>query len=289
MSFSWLPSSLGSRGARSSRRKGASNDRRRAQDRRRRMTLESLEDRTVLSTFTWTGASGVDLNWSTAANWSPAKLPGPKDDVVFATNPANSVVDVDFSDLVRQAQGRNVLIELTQPVGAFLQEREAVAVIRDPGGDPISEVPEDLTTSVLAAFVVSHERTVDADPAYAVRLLVDIALRALSPGVNDPTTAAQAMDHLSQLVVALAGRRLGPRELRDDDGVVRVRVPAPGWEPLVGLAFDELVEAADADRVRRHLLGVIEQAAARVATDRRPPLEARASRLGGPTSPSAAH
>jgi hypothetical protein len=61
------------------------------------MTLESLEDRTVLSTFTWTGASGVDLNWSTAANWSPAKIPGPKDDVVFATNPANSVVDVDFS------------------------------------------------------------------------------------------------------------------------------------------------------------------------------------------------
>jgi len=61
------------------------------------MTLEALEDRTVMSSFTWTGASGVDLNWSTAANWSPAKIPGVKDDVSFAANPANSVVDVDFS------------------------------------------------------------------------------------------------------------------------------------------------------------------------------------------------
>ena len=59
-----------------------------------------------------------------------------------------------------------------------------------------------------AAFVTGDERTFEQDPKYAVRLLVDIAIKALSPAVNDPSTAVQALDQLEDLL-----RRLGKRRL----------------------------------------------------------------------------
>lgn len=212
----------------------------------------------------------------------------PSRGVVWRDGSFGTVVDARFSDLVAAAARHDAQVELTIPVGAFLLEREAVAIVRGPDGAPDDDLADALADVIHRGLVVSHERTVDADPAYAIRLLVDIALRALSPGVNDPTTAAQAIDHLAPLMVRLAARRLGPRALEDDAGTVRLVVPAPGWAPLVGLAFDELIEVSASDRVRRHLLAVLEDVERRVATDRRPELRQRAALLTGPTHPTGA-
>ena len=97
MSFPWLASSLQSRRARSSER------RKREQTRRRRIALESLEDRTLLSTFTWTGAdAGTNPGWSDAGNWlkdgnTTATAPGVSDDVVFDSGTKSSQLDTAFT------------------------------------------------------------------------------------------------------------------------------------------------------------------------------------------------
>jgi len=84
------------------------------------------------------------------------------------------------------------------------------------------------------------ERTFEQDPKYAMRLLVDIAIKALSPAVNDPTTAVQALDQIEDLLLQLGRRRLDIGAIRDDGGAVRIVIPHPTWEDFVILAFDEI-------------------------------------------------
>lgn len=84
------------------------------------------------------------------------------------------------------------------------------------------------------------ERTFEQDPKYAIRLLVDIAIRALSPAVNDPTTAVQSLDQIEDLLLRLGQRKLDIGSFRDNDGKLRLVVPVPSWDDLVLLAFDEI-------------------------------------------------
>ena len=99
---------------------------------------------------------------------------------------------------------------------------------------PIDEVP------LKAAIALGAERTFEQDPKYAIRLLVDIAIRALSPAVNDPTTAVQALDQIEDLLLRLGRRRLDIGQIRDGSGASRVVVPMPTWDDFLALAFDEI-------------------------------------------------
>jgi uncharacterized membrane protein len=90
------------------------------------------------------------------------------------------------------------------------------------------------------SFALGAERTFDQDPKYAMRLLVDIAIRALSPAINDPTTAVQSLDQIEDLLLRLGRRRLEIGALRDRDGTLRVVVPHPTWDDFLSLAFDEI-------------------------------------------------
>jgi uncharacterized membrane protein len=94
--------------------------------------------------------------------------------------------------------------------------------------------------ALRGAFELGSERTFEQDPKYAIRLLVDIAIRALSPAVNDPTTAVQALDHIEDLLLRLGRRRLEIGALRDRAGALRLTVPHPEWNDFLCLAFDEI-------------------------------------------------
>jgi hypothetical protein len=103
-----------------------------------------------------------------------------------------------------------------------------------------------------SAVSVGSNRTFHQDLGLRLRQLVDIALRALSPAVNDPTTAVQCLD---RIVRFLADRPLGVVHHRDRHGAVRLVEDAPGWEDLVDLAFTELRGAAVAGpQVTRRML-----------------------------------
>jgi uncharacterized membrane protein len=84
------------------------------------------------------------------------------------------------------------------------------------------------------------ERTLEQDPMFAFRILVDIALKALSPAINDPTTAVLAMDQIHRLLRVVGRRRLHGEEIRDAAGHVRLILRTPNWEDFVHVSFNEI-------------------------------------------------
>ncbi|SDY03227.1 Predicted membrane protein [Modestobacter sp. DSM 44400] len=95
------------------------------------------------------------------------------------------------------------------------------------------------------AVGLHYERSASRDVAYGLRKIIDIAVRALSPGINDPTTAVHALSHASALLGELAVRPAEDRRIRDEDGAVRVVLP--GWElaALVELVVEEPLQFAE--------------------------------------------
>ena len=99
------------------------------------------------------------------------------------------------------------------------------------------QLPEEILTDAIR---IGSERTFEQDPKYAIRLLVDIAIKALSTAVNDPTTAVQALDEIEDLLIRLGRRRLEVGDFRDALGKVRLSVIFPTWEDFLLLALDEI-------------------------------------------------
>ena len=119
----------------------------------------------------------------------------------------------------------------------------------------------DASDAALARAVdVSDERTITQDPAFALRIIVDTAIRALSPAVNDPTTAVQALDVLEVMVLELAGHDLDQSVARGPDGAVRLAWHSPGWADLVELAFEEIrtYGASSSVQIARRMRALLE-------------------------------
>jgi uncharacterized membrane protein len=93
---------------------------------------------------------------------------------------------------------------------------------------------------VRAAVVLNNERTIDQDAAFGFRQLEDIAVKAVSPAINDPVTAATAVGHMADLLVRLTGRRLGPTLHEDGDGAGRAVVPDRDLRYYLHLACGQL-------------------------------------------------
>ena len=115
--------------------------------------------------------------------------------------PPRVLQQIDVPALVRLADRADVVVVLLTGIGAQLVEHEVVVRVHGRGTAPSED-------EVLRTLVSGPERTFDQDPMFAFRLLVDIALRALSPGINDPTTAVQAIDAIDGLIRPLCTRDL---------------------------------------------------------------------------------
>jgi len=95
-------------------------------------------------------------------------------------------------------------------------------------------------SALLHAMHLSAQRTFEQDPKYPLRLLVDIAIKALSPAINDPTTAVQALDQIEDLLRRLVKCRLDAGYARDPEGRLRLVFPMPTWSDYLSLSFDEI-------------------------------------------------
>lgn len=152
--------------------------------------------------------------------------------VVYHGQPS-FIQNLDIPGLVQLAQNNNCLIELIPCVGdAALEDTPLVRVLGS--GVPVSE------ERLKAAIRLGPERTFDQDPKYAIRLLVDIAIKALSPAINDPTTAVQTLDEIEDLLIRLGRRRLEIGEFCDTSGKPRLVVTFPSWDDFLRLALDEI-------------------------------------------------
>ncbi len=126
------------------------------------------------------------------------------------------------------------------------------------------------------ALGVGSERTFDQDPALALRLLADIALRALSPAINDPTTAVQSLDVIADLLRVLLRRDLGEVVVDDAAGTPRVVVRLWTWEDYIGVSVDEIIATETHSAQVQHRLADLLQGLVAIASDpHRPAVEQR--------------
>lgn len=143
------------------------------------------------------------------------------------------VLAVNLDALVAEARRLDGVIEFVPQVGDF------VAV-----GDPIfglyggAVAIDDRTLRETAAL--GPERTLEQDPMFLFRILVDIAAKALSKAINDPTTAVLVIDQLHRLLRLLGKRYLRNENISDNDGQLRAILRTPNWEDFVHLVFWEI-------------------------------------------------
>jgi uncharacterized membrane protein len=144
-----------------------------------------------------------------------------------------TIQSVDVAALAALAEQMGGVIEMKSGVGDTLVESTLVLSVYG-AREPVDK-------SVLwRAIRTGAGRTFEQDPKYAIRLLVDIAIRALSPAVNDPTTAVQALDQIEDLLVRLGQRRLEIGDIRNAAGSLVLMFQVPTWEDFLSLAIDEI-------------------------------------------------
>lgn len=192
---------------------------------------------------------------------------------IVHNGPPRSIQTVDVDALVRLARRSGGVIEMEMAVGDTIVELMPVLHVFGANG-PIDEM------QLRNAIVLGGERTFDQDPKYAIRLLVDIAIKALSPAINDPTTAVQALDQIQDLLLRLGCRYLEIGKFRDREGKLRLVLPFPAWDDLLRLAFDEIrVYGATSVQVMRRMNALVHDLIAVLPEDRRPALRQWDERL----------
>ena len=145
---------------------------------------------------------------------------------------------IDGDDLFRVACDRGVVVRMERSIGEFVIEGSPLAAVAGRDAD------EGLVLEINAAYTVGTDRTVHQDSGYGIRQIVDIALKALSPGINDTTTAVNAIDALAAILARLAGREI-ESPYRSDKGAVRLITRGPTFVGLLAEALDQIRQNAD--------------------------------------------
>jgi uncharacterized membrane protein len=156
--------------------------------------------------------------------------PGAGERMVAATRPG-VVQSVDLEAMADAAARAGATVVGLRALGEFVPAGAALFRVR--GGQADDD-------ALRAAVLLGDERSLDQDVGFGLRQLVDIATRALSPGVNDPTTAVQVLDQLHDLVRRLAARPLPARRVVCRDGRVVLTAPATRFADYLDLAVDEI-------------------------------------------------
>jgi uncharacterized membrane protein len=181
---------------------------------------------------------------------------GPVSHTLVYSGEPRTITRLDVGALVRQAQQNEAIIVMACAVGDSLVESSVVLRVHGAKGGLAEQ-------DLMRAIHLGAERTFEQDPKYPIRLLVDIAIKALSPAINDPTTAVQAIDQIEDLLRRLARHDLHADFARDANGALRLVVPMPTWDDYLALAFDEIRQFGTSSiqvmrRLRAALVGLAE-------------------------------
>ncbi len=178
------------------------------------------------------------------------------------------VLRIDKDDLLAAAQTADALVVIQAQPGNSVIEGNPIGWIRPSDGLMDDSTVDVLRGRIARAIHVGYERTAAQDVAYGLRQLTDVANKALSPGINDPTTAVHALGHISAILCDLADRDLGPVILTDDDGQVRVVLHRPDLAALVDVAITQPRRYGAADPfVMARLMALLRELAWRARPD----------------------
>jgi uncharacterized membrane protein len=158
---------------------------------------------------------------------------GPVGRTILQLGRSGIILAVNIPQLIAEAEKANGVIEFAPQVGDFVGIDEPLFHLH--GGTA------KLDDHVLRDCVVfGTERTLEQDPLFAFRILVDIAIKALSAAINDPTTAVLAIDQLHRLLRKVGLRSLRTDSLLDGAGKLRVILRTPDWDDFIHIAFTEI-------------------------------------------------
>ena len=167
------------------------------------------------------------------ANATPPPLP----EHIWKAVPAKGngyIQSLDNAALLRLACENKTILRMEQAIGEFVVQGAALASLA------LEKPPEkEIITALQAAYTIDRHRTVKQDSAFGIRQIVDMALKALSPGINDTTTAVMCVDYLSAILARLASRPIPPSH-RYEEGELRVIAKGPSFESLLSDAFDQI-------------------------------------------------
>ena len=162
------------------------------------------------------------------------------------------VLAVELPALVAAARAAGGVVELIPVVGDFVGKDQPLFALHG-GAAAIAD------HKLQAAVRFGAERTMEQDPTFSFRIVIDIGLKALSPAINDPTTAVLAIDQLHRLLREVGQRHLSSDLILDQAGQLRVIFRTPDWQDFVNLAFSELRSCGASNfQVARRLRAMIE-------------------------------
>jgi uncharacterized membrane protein len=172
--------------------------------------------------------------------------------VVLHRGTSEIVLAANLDELIAEAEKSNGVIGVVPQVGDFIAIDEPLFNLYG-GATSLNE------ESLRSAIAFGPERTMEQDPTFAYRIIVDIALKALSPAINDPTTAVIAIDQLHRLLRKAGNQNLRTDEILDKSGQLRVIFRTPNWEDFVHLACTEIRQCgAQNIQIARRLRAMIE-------------------------------
>jgi uncharacterized membrane protein len=194
-----------------------------------------------------------------------ATLTGASPASTVTSTAAGVVLAFDVKGIVALGVRHDSLIELVPQAGNYVAP-----------GDPLfriygsSDVPADALRQSIA---IGAERTMEQDPAFAFRVIVDIASKGLSPAINDPTTAVLAIDRIHHLLRHVGSRRLDDEKVRDTADRVRLIYRTPDWEDFVALAVTEIRHYGGSSiQIARRLRAMLEDLIRTLPEERAGPL-----------------
>jgi uncharacterized membrane protein len=174
---------------------------------------------------------------------------------------------VDLPTLVREARRTDGFIEIVPHVGDFVATGQPLFVLYDGA----MAVPDE---KVQVAVALGSERTLEQDPLFAFRIIVDIGLKALSPAINDPTTGVLALDQVHRLLRFVGRRQLLGETVVDSRGRVRVIYRTPDWEDFVHVSCHEIRTCGAGNiQIARRMRAMFDDLLATLPADRHPVLE----------------
>ncbi|MEN6488614.1 MAG: DUF2254 domain-containing protein [Smithella sp.] len=174
------------------------------------------------------------------------------------------IQNVNNSALLRLAQDRNIIVLMEHGIGDFVVRNTTLVSLA------LEDPPDQETNAALqAAFSISSYRTVEQDAAFGIRQIVDMALKALSPGINDTSTAVTCVDYLTAILAQLAPRQI-PSTRRYEEGKLRVIAKGPSFESLLAEAFDQIRGNATGNvAIMSRMLGALQTIASMTASPSR--------------------
>jgi len=153
---------------------------------------------------------------------------------VIPSRETGYIQNVNNAGLLRVAREWKTVVRMERGIGEFVVKNTVLVSIA------MDDPPDQETIAALhSAFSISRFRTVEQDPAFGIRQIVDVGLKALSPGINDTTTAVICVDYLTAILALIAPRQI-PTSLRYEKGELLMIAKGSSFEGLLAESFDQI-------------------------------------------------